>query len=123
MNACILEPSPSTSGLQANIAMRKVVQPLPDAASFTSDQLSLSFNDDRRRFSCFHCGNLPKRGDVLLIRMKSGRTGVAIVQSMDERSRVFTDTGLRFGFAEQISYLEDVTFEIPQAAKLGFIIG
>jgi hypothetical protein len=55
--------------------------------------------------------------------MKSGRTNVAIVQSMDERSRVFEDTGLRFGFAEQIGYREDVPFEIPKAAKLGFIIG
>lgn len=106
-----------------SVEVPRLVQPLPDAASFTSEQLSLSFNDDHKRFSCFHCGNLPKRGDVLLIRMKSGRTGVAIVQSMDERSRVFEDTGLRFGFAEQIGYREDVTFEIPQPAKLGFIIG
>ena len=105
------------------VEVLRLVQPLPDAVSFTSDQLSLSFNDDLKRFSCFHCGNLPKRGDVLLMRMNSGRTGVAIVQSMDERSRVFTDTGLRFGFAEQIGYREDVTFEIPTPATLGLIIG
>jgi hypothetical protein len=36
---------------------------------------------------------------------------------------VFTDTGLRFGFAEQIGYREDVTFDIPPPATLGFIIG
>lgn len=106
-----------------SVDVPRLVQPLPDAVSFTSEQLSLSFNDDRKRFSCFHCGNLPKRGDVLLMKMKSGRTGVAIVQSMNERSRVFEDTGLRFGLAEQIGYREDVTFEIPPAAKLGFIIG
>jgi hypothetical protein len=114
----LIENSPAPS-----VKVPRLVQPLPDAASFTSEQLSLSFNDDLRRFSCFHCGNLPKRGDVLLVKMKSGRTNVAIVQSMDERSRVFEDTGLRFGFAEQIGYREDVTFEIPKAAKLGFIIG
>lgn len=115
--------TPIENTADPSVEVPRLVQPLPDATSFTSEQLSLSFNNDLKRFSCFHCGNLPKRGDVLLIRMKSGRTGVAIVQSMDERSRVFEYTGLRFGFAEQIGYREDVAFEIPQAAKLGFIIG
>jgi len=96
--------------------------PPPGAVSYTSRQLSLSVNESGR-FDCFHCGNLPKRGDVVLVKMDSGREIVMIVQSMKPRNREFEDTGLRFGTGEFIDYLENVTFPIPPPAKLGFILG
>ncbi len=103
--------------------MSAILQPLPDASTFKGADLQIDFRDDGRSFSCFHCGNLPKRGDVLLVRMQSGRTMVMIAQEMKERSRVFTDTGLRFGEAHPVGYLEDIAFELPPKAKMGFIVG
>lgn len=102
--------------------MDPINQPLPDAESFTSKLLQLNFYADRRNFTCFHCGSLPKPGDVLLVDMESSRIGVWIVQEMKERTRG-DDSGFHRGIAEPIGYLEDVTFDIPQPAKLGFIIG
>ena len=98
-----------------------ILIPPPDAVSFTSSQLSLDFRDNLRRFSCFHCGNMPKAGDVLLVSMKSGKTGVWIVQDIEPRQSG-DDSGLRFGNAERIGYLEEVTFTIPPPAKIGFFL-
>ena len=64
---------------------------------------------------------MPKAGDVLLVSMQSGKTGVWIVQDIEPR-KSGDDTGLRFGNAERIGYREEVTFAIPPPAKIGFFL-
>ena len=97
--------------------------PPEGAVTYTSGQLNLDVDSVTGRFSCFHCGNVPQRGDVVMIKMRSGKDFVMIVQSMDAHDRTFEYNGLEFGMGLLVGYAEAVTFPIPPPAKIGFILG
>lgn len=102
--------------------MNEITTPPDGAELFTSEQLSMSSAHGENRFSCFHCGSLPKAGDVIIATMKSGKKSVLIVQEMEPKSDTFTGSGLRFGSYIPICYEEDVKFKLPPPAKIGFFL-